>query len=69
MHSHTQTGTHCHLNTTKHNPQILTQLLYVLGKYKTTQTGVRYEIPEFSKCLTAHKSGAKTTDGQMIQEN
>lgn len=46
-----------------------TKLLYAHRRYTNVQTGVRCEIPEFSKCLTAHNRGAKTTSGHMIWEN
>lgn len=42
---------------------------YVHRKRTIIQTGASCGIPEFSKCLSAHKRGAKTTSGHMIREN
>ncbi len=79
-HTHTSppnTVTH-HLTHTKLNSQGHTRkhlqctntLLYVQRKYTNVhRTGVTCEIREFSKCLTAHNRGAKTTVGHMIREN
>lgn len=41
---------------------------YVHRKCTIIQTGASCGIPEFSKCLSAHKRGAKTTSGHMILE-